>query len=357
MPTVERTMIAAPAPPDEKARLEALEAYEILDTLPEQVFDDLTFLAATICDTPIALISLVDRDRQWFKSRVGLDVGETPRDVAFCAHAILSPDRLFVVPDAERDRRFADNPLVEDGTVRFYAGAPLRATADGSAIGTLCVIDRRPRHLDAAQEKALAALSRQVIGQLELRKTLGDLRTYQSRLEDFQRRLVAANEALAAQRYVDGLTGIANRMAFDARIHEELHRAERYRRRLSLLLCDLDHFKACNDSLGHTAGDAVLRTVARLLEAGARTSDFVARFGGEEFVVILPETGIEGAMLAAERLRHIVAAHPWERHSVTISIGASESRAHDTAGRLLERSDGALYEAKKRGRNRVAKAP
>jgi diguanylate cyclase (GGDEF)-like protein len=350
-------MITAPTPPDERTRLEALEAYEILDTLPEQVFDDLTFLAATICDTPIALISLVDRDRQWFKSRLGLDITETPRDVAFCAHAILSPDRLLVVPDAESDVRFAGNPLVADHKVRFYAGAPLRATADGTAIGTLCVIDHQPRHLEDRQEKALDALSRQVIGQLELRKALGDLTAHQVHLEEYQRRLERANEVLAAERYVDGLTGIANRMAFDTRIYEELHRAARYRRPLSLLLCDVDHFKACNDSLGHAAGDAVLRAIARLLEAGARTSDFVARFGGEEFVVILPETGIEAALLAAERLRHIVAAHPWERHPVTISIGAAELRTGDTAARLLDRSDGALYEAKKQGRNRVAKAP
>jgi anti-anti-sigma regulatory factor len=167
-------MHAAPLPPDEALRLAALHQYGILDTTPEEAFDDLTRLAAHICGTPIALVSLVDADRQWFKSALGLEDLETPRDVAFCAHGILHED-LFVVPDALEDERFADNPMVTgDPHLRFYAGAPL-TTPEGHTIGMLCVKDHVPRNLAPEQMEALRALGRQVIAQLELRRHVAEL--------------------------------------------------------------------------------------------------------------------------------------------------------------------------------------
>ena len=159
---------------DEQARLAALRRYRILDTEPEQRFDDLTLLASQICDTPISLITLIDSDRQWFKSRVGLDVEETSRGVAFCAHAIRQPG-IMQVSDAATDARFRDNPFVTgEPNIRFYAGAPL-ITPDGHALGTLCVIDVKPRRLNEGQLRALDALRRQVESQLELKRNIDEL--------------------------------------------------------------------------------------------------------------------------------------------------------------------------------------
>ena len=166
--------MSAPVPKNEKKRLNVLWQYEVLDTVPEEVFDDLTDLAAHICETPIALISLVDEDRQWFKSRIGITISETSRDASFCAHAIMS-DGLLVVPDATKDKRFKDNPLVTGGPkIRFYAGAPL-ITPDGHALGTLCVLDKTPRTLRSEQHQALRVLAHHVMTQLELRRHAREL--------------------------------------------------------------------------------------------------------------------------------------------------------------------------------------
>ena len=168
-------MPAAPIPPTETDRLAELGSYSVLDTLPEQTFDDITFLASKLFETPIALMSLVDRDRQWFKSAVGLDVPETHRDLAFCAHAIWEPTEVMVVEDAAYDPRFSNNPLVtEFPSIRFYAGAPLQSPK-GNALGTLCVIDRVARQFSADEEEALKALARLVMNQLEARRALLDL--------------------------------------------------------------------------------------------------------------------------------------------------------------------------------------
>jgi diguanylate cyclase (GGDEF)-like protein len=323
----------APRPKGEEARLAALQEYQILDTMPEQGYDDITRLASQISGTPIALVSLVDIDRQWFKSKVGLEVTETPRDLAFCAHAILEPDELMVVSDATSDARFAGNPLVRsDPRIRFYAGAPLKVPG-GAALGTLCVIDRVPREMSQEQLESLRALSRQVIAQLELRRAIIELEAHQQQLEE-------ANARLQVETVTDELTGVLNRRAFE---HE--------------LDVEIDRFKAFNDAFGHPAGDQALKTVAGLLQESSRKSDTVARYGGEEFVIILPNTGDENAFVLAERSREAVEAAQWGNGGMTVSVGlATLSDAISARAALIDAADKALYEAKERGRNRVCQA-
>ena len=186
----------APVPKNEKKRLEVLWQYDVLDTVPEQVFTDLADLAASICEAPIAMITLVDEERQWFKAKQGITVSETSRDVSFCAHAILQHEP-FIVPDATKDDRFADNPLViSEPKIRFYAGAPL-FTPDGYALGTLCVIDKVPRNLRPDQKRALEILSRHIMTQLELRRHSQELAKSNAEREGIRADLLKVQAELA----------------------------------------------------------------------------------------------------------------------------------------------------------------
>lgn len=180
--------IPAEVPTNENRRLRTLQSFEVLDSPAEQAYDDIVQLASYICKTPIALVSLVDEDRQWFKAKVGLSAAETPRGHAFCAHAIHDPQHVMQVANATEDARFAQNPLVTgDPNIRFYAGAPL-VTPDGDALGTLCVIDREPRTLTAAQSGALQILARMVMNQLHVRHQLSAVELENTALKTAMRR-------------------------------------------------------------------------------------------------------------------------------------------------------------------------
>lgn len=354
--------ISAQLPADEVTRLQSLESFRILDSLPEQSYDDIVTLASHICGVPIALISLIDSERQWFKAKVGVEVQQTPREQAFCAHAILNPADIMEVPDATLDPRFANNPLVTgEPSIRFYAGAPL-VTPSGSALGTLCIIDRVPRRLTPPMAKALKALARQVVRLLELRRALDELETLaqaqqerQQQLEATQKRLDQVIIELAQQTMTDSLTGLKNRRAFDQILREDSSRMARTQSSLALILLDIDGFKAFNDEFGHVSGDEALQQLARVLQAQARAYDRVARYGGEEFAIVLPDTSMAEALGVAERIRQEVQDAHWPHRPVTVSLGVAAARASQDSLTLVARADKALYQAKATGRNCVVR--
>jgi diguanylate cyclase (GGDEF)-like protein len=326
-------MLSAPLPLNEKDRLEALRSYEVLDTACEASFDNIAHLAADLLGAPVSLISLIDSERQWFKSCVGLNATETPRELAFCAHAILKPDTVTVVPNALADMRFADNPLVAGHPdIRFYAGAPL-VNPEGMALGTLCVIDQVPRDLSDDQALTLQRLAQTVVTTLELRRAMNRAR----------------DMAL-----IDTLTGLPNRPAVIAAIDRAIARQKRHGQPFSLLYFDLDGFKGVNDRMGHAEGDAVLREVAAVLNATCRDDDLAGRLSGDEFAMVLSEGGI-GARAAAERVRARIESHMRERErAVTASIGvATFAAAPANPDAALVRADGLMYAAKAEGKNQV----
>jgi diguanylate cyclase (GGDEF)-like protein len=352
-------MIKPKKPENESARLAALHRYEILDTPPEEAFDDLVRIASAVCGMPMASISLIDHERQWFKARLGLTSNESERDSAFCAHAILEPDRVMVVPDALDDLRFHDNPLVlGQPHIRFYAGAPL-VDAEGMALGTLCVLDHEPRELTTHQREALDALSRQVSKLLELHRTsralqlqLKDRDWYEEQLHAYQTQLEDANAELVEQTRTDPLTGLSNRRAFAAALDAALQRPGG----ACVAILDIDHFKVVNDTHGHAAGDGVLVELAGHLRNAAGGHGLVARHGGEEFVWLMPGSTLEQAELACRHLGQLVRFSSMAL-PVTVSIGLAGGRPGESGAEVLARADAALYAAKRGGRDRVERAP
>ena len=344
----------------EKLRLDELRSYRVLDTQAEQAYDDVVMLASYICDTPIALISLIDEDRQWFKARLGVSEMETPRGQAFCAHAIADPEHVMEVPDAREDQRFANNPLVTGNPgIRFYAGAPL-LTPSGAALGTVCVIDRVPRKLTERQTAALQALSRQVVQLLALRRSHAEMELInraqtlrQQQLEAHQHRIEELNMELQEQTLTDPLTALKNRRAFDSLLANEFARSLRSKSPLCLLMVDADHFKAYNDAYGHVAGDQALVFFALAVKSQCRAYDHVARYGGEEFCVILPDTQLKEALVVAERIRVAVKSMVGLARSMTTSVGVAYSEGLTSPKRLVELADRAMYLAKQGGRDRV----
>ena len=327
-------------PPDEEERLEVLKEHEILDTPPEREYDDITLLASEICGTPISLISLIDEDRQWFKSSVGFQESETPREIAFCAHAILDPFETMVVSDATLDDRFASNPLVTgDTNIRFYAGAPL-LSKENHALGTLCVLDSEPRQLTPRQIEALQALARQLSMRLELRRTT--------------RLLQRANEELKNLSLTDDLTGLYNRRGFFLHAEQQfrLHRSRATEHSLWLMLGDLDGLKQINDTYGHDEGSAAICATADILRQTFRDADVIARVGGDEFTILILNTLDEVAERLPERIENNFQTHNRESgkpYVLGISVGLVKVQRDDdtTVGQVLRQADEAMYEAKR----------
>lgn len=495
-----------PVPENDKTRVSVLRNLNLLDSPNDPVFDDLALLASQICDAPIALISLVDTNRQWFKARVGLEIQETERSIAFCSHAILEPDEIFIVPDTTLDDRFKENPLVTvDPLIRFYMGAPL-VTKDGFALGTLCVMDIKPRTLSKEQISALSALRRSVMSEIELRRESErfhrmyirqaalaeielainqphELQAVLDKVVEVTKRLLPASggsslilweeqskslrmrattirkknspsgkhlmhgeveatrwimehgkpvivkdirenpfnsndifpdtgfhafagvplvtesetfgvlyaldkkprsykdadirflsglasraataihkvkmfEELQRLSIIDELTGVNNRRHFFELARLEFIRAVRYGSALSAIMLDLDHFKKVNDTFGHAKGDTVLKEVIASLREKVRESDLIGRYGGDEFVLLLPNSGLANAIQLAERLRSEIekmsVGSDENQVNLTITLGvAAVTPKTSSIDDLIESADQAMYAAKSAGRNCV----
>jgi len=308
----------------ETARLAALARYDVLDSPAEASFDRITGLVRAVFGVSMAAVSLIDRDRQWFKSHPGLDVRETPRTIAFCDHTIRA-GRPFVVPDARADARFSDNPLVVGAQqIGSYAGVPL-TSRDGFHVGTLCALDRAPRSYTKAELDILASFAEIIVDELELRHIA---------------------------RY-DHLTGALTRRVFLVEATRAIARRDRHGRTAALILFDIDYFKAVNDAAGHAAGDAVLRAVSVCCAGLLRTDDVLGRVGGEEFAILLHEIGGEGALATAERVRGAIAdiVLP-DGLRVTASFGiAALGPAIATVETWFAAADAAMFAAKRAGRD------
>jgi diguanylate cyclase (GGDEF)-like protein/PAS domain S-box-containing protein len=461
-----------PIAPGELERIKFLHALELLDTPDDEAFDRVTRVLARTLDMPIALISLAGEQRQCFKSRVGLDILDIPRELALCSHAILQKAPL-VVGDTTADPRFSDNPLVLGFPhIRFYAGVPLLSGA-GFAVGTLCVIDAQPRTLDQDQLDTLVDLADIVSRELQLREKLLLARTQMKKSDEFfvaseanyrtmfelasvgialvapDGSWISVNDALCRivgysrselrwltfqdithgedldadmellnqlienkiihyqmeKRYLqkdgksvwinlsvtkksaadgsleyfisiiqdiqarkeleqearhDVLTGLVNRRALDELLPIAQARASRIKRQLAVLFIDLDGFKSVNDTHGHEVGDDLLRAIAGRLKSNIRLNDSIARYAGDEFIVLLEglEDGHAQAHEVAEKLLHAIAA-PVPLAGVSVEISASigiaiyEANSSATPDDLIKESDHWMYRAKRAGKNRV----
>jgi diguanylate cyclase (GGDEF)-like protein len=316
---------------DEEGRIAALERYAVLDTPPEEPFEKITALVQSVLSVPVCAVSLVDRERQWFKSIQGLDARETPRDVSFCTHTIKT-DEPLVVPDALAHPCFATNALVLGPPhVRAYAGVPLQ-TPDGYNVGALCAIDMVPRDFSDAQIGILKSFASLVVDELELRRI--------------------------AER--DHLTHALTRRGFVEQMKKEIARCHRHGRESVLVMMDIDHFKAVNDGHGHPAGDEVLKAVSATCLKELRENDVFGRLGGEEFGVLLTETDPVGGLDAAEKLRRAIEALTIDVAGglrVTASFGMASLGARLLSPEeWIAEADRALYEAKRGGRNRCVVA-
>lgn len=315
-------MLHDPRLSDEPGRMAALNRCRVLDTQPEEQFEKITALVRSVFDVPIAAVSLVDDDRQWFKSMQGLDCTETPRDVAFCDYTIRTREPL-TVGDAHEDPRFRNNALVVEGPmIRAYMGAPLQMS-DGYNIGALCAIDRRPRTFTQAEERMLTAFAALVVDELELR--------------------LIADE--------DALTGVMTRRAFLQRVERESNGQGQGAGTFAMV--DLDHFKSINDRFGHPAGDQVLKQAAAACRECLQPGDVIGRLGGEEFGILFAGSNLQKAKARAEDIRAAIAALTFDFDAelqITASFGLAALDRNGTEA-VIGLADTALYMAKRQGRN------
>jgi len=341
-------MLAAPIPANESARLDSLRRMLLSSSPDEASLDRVIRAARRIFGTPIALISLVDQDRLWFKSCIGLTVRETPRGISFCGHAILEEEPL-IVEDTLCDTRFADNPLVTaEPMIRFYAGRALR-NSENFPIGALCIMDREPRRLSQEERRILDDLGQ-----------WAEAIFTSTELSEAQRALSAELDEAKRESMVDPQLQIWNRWAIVDILDREAKRAQRHHDALSVLMVGVDQLGSIDNRYGRSTADALLKEVARATHGALRPYDAMGRYSVEEFLVVLPDTDRNAAAVVAERLREKVEACTVavgsDRVSCTVSTGvASVEQNADSSpiDMLVASAEDALLLAKRGGCPRV----
>lgn len=316
-------MIEPPQPKNEAERLHALRTLQILDTTHEERFDRVTRMAKRMFGVSISLVSLVDEDRQWFKSAQGIEASETPRDVSFCGHAI-NQDGLFIIPDALQDERFSDNPLVTGApNIRFYAGYPLKLR-QGINLGTLCLIDSKPKELDIEDQQLLEDLGAMI----------------EQEIKSIQ---------LAT---LDELTLISNRRGFLSLAEHSRNVCLRKKMSMTVILFDLNKFKPINDEYGHHEGDFALTQFANVMRDVFRNSDVIGRLGGDEFVAMLTDTDkehIDAIIARFDKAIEEMNQNMNKPYKITYSAGIASFSHHTDMSleQMIERADAAMYDQKK----------
>ncbi|MBC7880101.1 MAG: sensor domain-containing diguanylate cyclase [Anaerolineae bacterium] len=340
-------MTEAALPKNETERLKALRALRILDTPIEERFERITRIVCRSLNVPISAISLVDEERQWFKSIQGITANETPRSVAFCAHAILQNEPL-IIEDATKDDRFCKNPLVTDAPIiRFYAGFPISISKD-VRIGTLCAIDNKPREITLEQLEIMDDLRKMVESEL---KTVA--------LSSAHIQLISELAQAERAALIDPLTQLWNRRGGEQLLQREWLLAKLHGHQIALVMLDIDHFKTVNDTYGHSLGDTAIRQVAKVMISVLRASDAICRWGGDEFLCILPNCQASNVFQILERARNAIEncpiVTPSGDISFTLSIGAFVTHPSDNAQieGCIKQADAAMYEAKMNGRNQI----
>lgn len=329
-------------PIDESRRQATLDSLGLEQLPADPALDRITALAREIFSVPIALVSLVTNDKQWFKSRQGLMAPGTGRDISFCGHAIVEPGTM-IVPDATSDPRFHDNPLVTgQPEIRFYAGEPI--AYEGQPLGTLCIIDTEPRTLEVKEQQQLRSLARWVESEIGIIALRAEHRQLVEQLD------VATRESL-----IDPLTQVWNRRGFEHMVAREVSRADRKSLLSGVMLIDVDRFKQINDTHGHLAGDEILVETARVIRGAVRPQDIVGRFGGDEFVVLVAEGKATSMCDIADRILQRVKAQPLLRghnfiSSVSVGMTLQGTGERFDLETLLEVADTVLYQAKSAGR-------
>ncbi|KTD45618.1 fused adenylate cyclase/two component hybrid sensor/regulator [Legionella rubrilucens] len=342
-------MIKPKVHPNEAERLKALHATGLINTPMEQGFEQITSLTKKIFDVPIVAISLIDKDKQWFKSIIGSNLSETPREISFCGHTILKEEAL-IVSDAQSDARFKNNPLVtgEKGSIRFYAGYPIHASNDHQPIGALCIIDNKPRHISPTEKSILHDLAALVDSEIS---NFHSLEAYKARNFEL--------ECTDRITLLDGVTKTWNANGITQLLQQQMKLSKEEKETFGLFNVSIDSFNSFTEEYGEEVGNELLHAIARNLVVHCHNEASIGYLGGKEFMVILPLNDKREILKSAERLRQNIEHEPMTtqagemKATITIGIVFYDPHVHQETSSIMTEAHGALEEGRHAGGNRI----